>query len=60
MALDSTWSVARFDTGWRFFWVDVVREADLERHGFTQPDLLSKGPRKDAESKNTGFPSRKC
>jgi hypothetical protein len=58
MPLDSCCAAARFGADGRFLWADFVRDVDLERHGFTQPDSLSNGPRKDADSRNTGFPSR--
>jgi hypothetical protein len=44
----------------RFLWPGfVTRDVDLDRQGLIQPDFLSNGPRREAESKNTGFPSRK-
>jgi hypothetical protein len=50
---------AFFAAGPRSFSARFARDVDLDCHGFTQPDFLSKGPRSDAERRKMGFPSRK-
>jgi hypothetical protein len=59
MPLDSIFSATLLAAEGFFVRTDFTRDADLERHGFSQPDFRSNGPRSEAESRKTGLPSRK-